>query len=60
MCSYFDKLPDPGQDKNTVDFTCKNPKGNGENDQEEDKSLHDLTQEFEFQEESGPPIHKKN
>ena len=31
--SYFDKLPDPGQDKNTVDFTCKNPKGNGDNDE---------------------------
>ena len=33
---------------------------NRDNDEEEDELLHDLTQEFEFREESGPPIHKKN
>ena len=58
--SIFDKLPDSGQDKNTVDSTCKNPKRNRDNDQEEDELLQDLTQEFEFQEESRPPILKKN
>ena len=58
--SFFDKLPDSGQDKNTVDSTCKNPKRSRDNDQEEDELLQDSTQEFEFQEESGPSIHKKN
>ena len=42
-----------------MDSTCKNTQGNKDNDEEEDELLHDLTQEFEFREESGPPIHKK-
>ena len=37
-------LPGSGQDKNTVDSTCENPKGNGDNDEEEDKLLQSLTQ----------------
>ena len=38
-----------------MDSTGKNPKENGDNDEEED----DLTQEFECQEERGHLIHKK-
>ena len=53
------KLPASGQNKNTVDSTRENLKENGDNDEEEDELLQDLTQEFECQEERGPPIHKK-
>ena len=52
-------LSDSGQNKNTVDSTGENPKENGDNDEEEDELLQVLTQEFECQEERGPPIHKK-
>ena len=58
--SFFDKLPDSGQDKNTVDSTCKNPKINRDNDQEEDELLQDLTQEFSFRKRVDPLILKKN
>ena len=40
-------MPDSGQDKNTVESTGKNPKRNGDSDEEEDKLLQDVTQEFE-------------
>ena len=52
-------LPDPGQNKTTVDSTGENLKENEDNDDEEDELLQDLTQEFECQEERGPRIHKK-
>ena len=52
-------LPDPGQNKTTVDSTGENLFKNVDNDDEDDKFLQDLTQEFECQEERGPPIHKK-
>ena len=52
-------LPDSGQNNNTVDSTGENPKENGDNDEEEDELLQVLTQEFESQEDRGPPIHKK-
>ena len=52
--SYIDPsvatLPDPGQNKNTVDSTGETLKENGDNDDEEDELLQDLTQEFECQE----------
>ena len=48
-------LPDSGQNKNTVDSTGENPKENRDNDEEEDELLQVLTQEFESQEEKGPP-----
>ena len=51
-------LPNSGQNKNTVDSKGENPKENGDNDEEEEL-LQDLTQEFECQEERGPPIKKK-
>ena len=53
------KLSGSGQNKNTVDSTGENLKGNGDNDEEEDNLLQDLTQEFECQEQRGAPIHKK-
>ena len=43
-------LPDPGQNKTTVDSTGENLKENEDNDDEEDELLQDLTQEFECQE----------
>ena len=52
-------LPDPGQNKTTVDSTGENLFKNVDNDDEDDKFLQDLTQEFECQEERGPPIYKK-
>ena len=51
-------LTDPGQNKNTVDSTGENPKGNRDND-EKDELLQNLTQEFECQKGRRPPIHKK-
>ena len=42
-----------------MDSTGENFKGNGDNDLEQDELLQDLIQEFECQEERGPPIHKK-
>ena len=55
ISSFFDKLPDSGQDKNTVDSTCKNPKRNRDNDQEEDELLQNLS----FRKRVGPPFIKK-
>ena len=52
-------LSGSGQNKNTVDSTGENLKGNGDNDEEEDNLLQDLAQEFECQEQRGAPIHKK-
>ena len=52
-------LPDPTQNKTTVDSTGENLKENEDNDDEEDELLQDLTQEFECQEDRGPRIHKK-
>ena len=52
-------LPDPGQNKTTVNSTGENLLKNVDNDDEDDKLLQDLTQEFECQEERGPPIYKK-
>ena len=52
-------LPDPTQNKTTVDSTGENLKENEDNDDEKDELLQDLTQEFECQEERGPRIHKK-
>ena len=51
-------LPDSGQNKNTVDSTGENSKGNGDNNEEESELLQDLMQEFECQEERGPPFIK--
>ena len=51
-------LTDPGQNKNTVDSTGENPKGNRDND-EKDELLQNLTQEFECQKGRRPSIHKK-
>ena len=52
--SYIDPsvatLSDPGQNKNTVDSTGETLKENGDNNDEEDELLQDLTQEFECQE----------
>ena len=50
-------LPDPGQNKSNVDSTVENLKENEDND-DEDELLQDLTQEFECQEERGPPFIK--
>ena len=52
-------LPDPDQNKTTVDTTGENLKENEDNYDEENELLQDLTQEFECQEERGPPIHKE-
>ena len=52
-------LPDSGQNKNTADSTGENSKGN-ETNYEEHELLQDLAQEFECQEERGPPFIKKN
>ena len=51
-------LPDPGQNKTPVDSTGENLFKNVDNDDEDDKLLQDLTQEFECQEERGPPFIK--
>ena len=55
-------LPDSSQNKKTVDSTGETLKENGDNYDEEDELLQDLTQECECQKERGPPphpIHKK-
>ena len=52
-------LSGSGQNKNIVDSTGEIPNGNGDNDEEEDELLRNMTQEFECQEERGPHIHKK-
>ena len=51
-------LPDSGQNKNTLDSTGENVFKKWDNDEEEDELLQDLTQEFECQEERGPPFIK--
>ena len=52
-------LSGSGQNKNIVDSTGEIPNRNGDNDEEEDELLRNMTQEFECQEERGPHIHKK-
>ena len=52
-------LPGSGQNKNIVGSTGENLNENGDSDDDEDELLQDLTQEFECQEERGPPIRKK-
>ena len=52
-------LPDYGQNKNTVDSTGENLKGNGDSDEEKDELLQDMSQELQRQEERRTPIHKK-
>ena len=52
---FLATLPDSGHNKVTVDSTSKNSKGNRDSDEEEDKLLQNLLQEFECQEERGSP-----
>ena len=42
-----------------MDSRVEDLKRNGDNDEGENELMQDLTQEFECQEERGPPIHKK-